>query len=96
MNLYSSNIAARRLSIYDFIDPSDSDLYISTEDLQKIIGDSLIGLSLDGYALRTRSKIVKSEICKALGYPIPKSFIKTQPLLWWTKNVDAYILQHLT
>ena len=37
------------------------------------------GISLKGQKLRTRSKSVKTEICKALGYSIPKSFKKTQP-----------------
>ena len=49
----------------------------------------MIGLSLYGYALRTRSKVVKSEICKALGYPIPSSFAKTQPR-FPGQNFDVY------
>lgn len=39
----------------------------------------MTGLDLDGLALRTRSKVVKTVVCEALGYPVPKSFKKTQP-----------------
>lgn len=68
---YRKNIAESGLSIYHLIDPTDPYLYIPMEALEDILADALIGLSLEGYALRTRSKVVKSEICKALGYPIP-------------------------
>ena len=42
-----------------------------------------------GLALRTRSKQVKSLICKALGYSVPKSFLKTQPR-FLGQNFDVY------
>ncbi len=29
--------------------------------------------------MRTRSKVVKEKVCEVLGYPVPKSFQKTQP-----------------
>jgi len=75
---YIRNIEASGLSIYDPINPDDDYLYIPTSDLEKILSDSLIGLSLSGLPLRTRSKVVKSEICEALGYPVPSSFKKAQ------------------
>ena len=57
--------------------------------MERILSDFLIGKSLDGLPLRTRSKIVKSWICEALGYPVPKSFIKTQPR-FPGQNFDVY------
>lgn len=63
---YQKNIAESGLSIYHVIDTAAPYLYIPMEDLEDILTDALIGLSLKGYALRTRSKVVKSEICKHL------------------------------
>ena len=71
---YKANICHSGLSIYDRINPSDTNLYIPTEELEIILSDALINLSLSGLKLRTRSKVVKSEVCKALGYPVPSSF----------------------
>lgn len=67
------------LSIYDPIAIGDPTLWIPTPELQTILDDELRDLSLAGLPLRTRSKVVKEHICRALGYPIPKSFKKTQP-----------------
>ena len=36
-------------------------------------------MSLEDLPLRTRSKVVKEQVCRALGYPIPRSFRRTQP-----------------
>ena len=91
---YPKNIAASGLTIYNTIDPANDSLYIPTEALEHILADSLIGLSLDGYALRTRSKVVKSAICQALGYPVPASFKKTQPR-FPGQNFDVYTQKSL-
>lgn len=91
---YPKNIYASGLSIYDRIDPEDDYLYIPTVCLEKILSDAMVGLSLAGLPLRTRSKVVKEEICKALGYPIPKSFIKTQPR-FFGQNFDVYTQKRL-
>ena len=77
------------LTIYNDIDPRDDRLYIPTYALEVILRDSLVGLSLSGLALRTRSKVVKSAICEALGYPIPRSFAKPQPR-FPGQNFDVY------
>lgn len=37
------------------------------------------GISLAGLPLRTRSKVVKEHVCRALGYSVPHCFRKTQP-----------------
>ena len=76
---YPENIARSGLSIYDYITRYDTQLFIPLEDLEYILSDKLVGLSLSGLPLRTRSKVVKAEICRALGYPVPSSFRKTQP-----------------
>lgn len=89
MKDYSVNIAQSGYSIYENIDPANTDLYIPTHVLEIMLRDAMVGLALGGYALRTRSKIVKQEICKALGYPIPTSFRKTQPR-FPGQNFDVY------
>ena len=47
--------------------------------LELALKKGLIGISLSGLPLRTRSKVVKEKVCLALGYPIPKSFTKSKP-----------------
>lgn len=76
---YVSAIAASGLTIYDPIEVGDPDLWIPTPELEAILDEALRGISLAGLALRTRSKVVKESVCRALGYPIPTSFKKTQP-----------------
>ena len=79
MTNYPLNIKNSGLSIYDPINSQDPFLYIPTNELEYILSNSIVGLSLAGLPLRTRSKVVKQELCMALGYPIPNSFKKTQP-----------------
>ena len=76
---YVGAIAASGLSIYDPIEIGDPNLWIPTPELEKILDRSLRGISLAGMALRTRSKVVKTHVCQALGYPVPTSFKKSQP-----------------
>ena len=76
---YPQNIRESGLTIYDMINPSNTSLYIPIHILEDILSASLVGYSLAGLPLRTRSKCVKQEVCKALGYSIPNSFKKTQP-----------------
>lgn len=91
---YQRNIAESGLTIYEIIDPNNETLYIPTEHLQAIIKTAMVGLSLQGLPLRTRSKIVKQKICECLGYPIPKSFKKTQPR-FYGQNFDVYTQKSL-
>lgn len=94
MTNYVKNIENSNLSIYDYIDPDDVDLYIPTEILESILSGSIVGLSLSGLPLRTRSKVVKEEICRALGYPVPLSFRKTRPR-FLGQNFDVYTQKSL-
>lgn len=65
-------------SIYDDPGRGGKD-WLSTGQLEKLLNKGLVGLKLAGLPIRTRSKIVKEAVCRALGYPIPLSFRKTKP-----------------
>ncbi|MDE2721948.1 MAG: restriction endonuclease, partial [Gemmatimonadota bacterium] len=90
--VYPDKNAIKRsgLTIYDHIPAERPDLYIASKKLEKILKESLIGISLSGLALRTRSKVVKTDVCKAIGYPVPGSFKRTQPR-FPGQNFDVYI-----
>lgn len=87
---YVANISRSGLSIYDVIEVGNPELWIPTPALTELLNDSLVDLSLDGLPLRTRSKVLKECICRALGYPVPKVFAKTQPR-FPGQNFDTYI-----
>lgn len=76
---YVDAIRASGRSIYDPIAVGDPTYWIPTPILEGLLHESLKGVSLAGLPIRTRSKVVKSAICEALGYPVPRSFTKTQP-----------------
>ena len=81
-------IAKSGKTIYDFLHDSPEHFLPATE-LESVLRAGLIGLDLN-YPLRTRSKVLKSKICEILGYPIPKSFKKSQPR-FLGQNFDTYI-----
>jgi len=87
---YLKNISKSGLSIYDPIDIKNKNLWIPTQILEDLLNLYLIGLSLTGLPLRTRSKVLKENVSKALGYSIPKSFKKTHPR-FPGQNFDTYI-----
>lgn len=88
---YDKNAIKRSgLTIYDHIPAERPDLYIASKKLEEILQENLIGTSLSGLALRTRSKVVKTDVCKAIGYPVPQSFKRTQPR-FPGQNFDVYI-----
>ncbi len=87
---FIKNISNKKISIYDQVDINDLDLWIPSIVLEEILNAHLNGLSLAGLPLRTRSKVLKSHVCEALGYPIPSSFIKTQPR-FPGQQFDTYI-----
>ena len=76
---YVRAIARSGLSIYDPIPIGDPDLWIPTQELEALLHHGLIGLLLADLPLRTRSKVVKENVCRVLGYPVPGSFRKTRP-----------------
>ena len=67
--IYPDVHAIRRsgLTIYDPIPAERQELFIASKALEGILRESLVGFSLEGLALRTRSKVIKTEICKAIG-----------------------------
>ena len=76
---YVAAIKASGLSIYDEIPIGHPTLWIPTPQLEQLLQKGLQGISLAGLPLRTRSKVVKESVCRILGYPVPKSFKRTQP-----------------
>jgi len=86
---YTKNIIQSGISIYDTEALTNPSLYIPTDILEHLLNNGLVGLSLSGLPLRTRSKFVKALICKTLGFPVPDSFIKTKPS-FPALNLDVY------
>lgn len=76
---YAGAIAASGLTIYDPIEVGDPKLWIPTPELETLLDTALVGIGGLDLPIRTRSKIVKQHVCRALGYPVPKSFKKVQP-----------------
>ncbi len=79
VSAYKENIRRSGLTIYDRIEVGDPILWIPSPALEALLNGALRGLSLAGLPLRTRSKVVKSAVCEALGYPVPTTFAKTKP-----------------
>ena len=88
-NDHVQNIKKSKITIYDPISIGDPTFWIPTEDLEEILRSYLQGLSLKGLALRTRSKVIKTKVCEAMGYPVPSSFKKVQPR-FSGQNLDIY------
>ena len=78
-------------SIYDKVDEDD---LIPSCELESLIRRRLVGIELGRYPIRTRSKVVKSAICEAIGYPVPTTFRKTQPR-FPSQNFDVYTQKSL-
>ncbi len=76
---YVKSIQKKGISIYDHIEIGDPELWIPTHELGILLSYVLSGISLANLPLRTRSKVVKEHVCRALGYPVPTTFAKTQP-----------------
>jgi hypothetical protein len=89
-NGYPVEITKSGKSIYDPLEGKESRLFIPTEQLERILHEKLRGLSLSGLPLRTRSKVVKEHVCRALGYPVPTTFKKTQPR-FPGQQLDTYV-----
>jgi hypothetical protein len=88
-NLYKEAIKNSGKSIFDLLEVDDP-LYMPSDILEQLLNEGLVGKDLKGLPLRTRSKVVKSIVCEALGYPVPKIFIKTQPR-FPGQNFDTYV-----
>ena len=75
-------------SIYDAL-ADRPDCFYDLMTLEQRLDSLLGGLNLN-YPIRTRAKIVKSEIAKVLGYPVPESFAKSRPR-FPGQNLDVYV-----
>lgn len=91
---YKAAIAASGNDIYQPIETDDVECWIPTRRLEEVLNKALCGKNLAGLPLRTRSKIVKSAVCEALGYPVPKSFRRTQPR-FPGQQLDVYVQKAL-
>jgi hypothetical protein len=87
---FVSAIQQSGLTIYDPIAVGDPDLWIPTHELERLLDEALRDFSVAGLALRTRSKVIKAQVCAALGYPIPSSFRKVQPR-FTGQRFDTYV-----
>lgn len=76
------------LTIYDSLSNTPS-LIFPTDELEFILNSTLKGLLLN-QPIRTRSKVLKSAVCMALGYPVPTRFRKTKPQ-FLGQNFDTYV-----
>jgi hypothetical protein len=81
-------ISSSGLTIYDSLE-TRPELFIEIRFLECLLNQALAGLNLN-YPLRTRSKVLKSSVCQAMGYPVPASFRKTKPR-FPAQNFDAYV-----
>jgi hypothetical protein len=87
----TSMIAASGLSIYDPIEVG-SELWLPSDRLEALLQNELAGHRFEAVALRTRSKLAKCEVCRALGYPVPKSFRKLKLQARFPgPNLDTYV-----
>lgn len=86
---YKQAIASSGYDIYTLIEVGDPEHWIPTQHLETLLNEGMSGKSLAGLPLRTRSKVVKTEVCDALGYPVPTSFKKTQPR-FLGQQLDTY------
>jgi hypothetical protein len=86
---YKNALQSSGFNIYSPIEVGDANFWIPTPHIATLLNHALAGLDLSGLALRTRSKVVKTAVCEALGYPVPKSFKKTQPR-FLGQQLDTY------
>lgn len=89
----AEKIKKSNLSLYEKLEET-SDLYIPLAELEALLKDGLIGLSLKNLPIRTRSKVLKTKICEIIGYPVPNVFKKTQPR-FLSQNFDTYAQKSL-
>jgi hypothetical protein len=77
-----------RLTLYDSLE-ARQDLIYPTEVLEARLARVLCGLDL-AFPIRTRSRVAKSAVAEALGYPVPRSFRKERPR-FPGQNLDVYV-----
>lgn len=66
----------------------------SRAELEELLGHELVG-EVFAAPIRTRSKLVKEAVCRALGYPLPGAFKRIKPR-FPGQDRDVYVQQHDT
>ena len=61
-------------------------------ELEALLSHELAGAVFTG-PIRTRSKLAKEAVCRALGYPVPSSFKRVKPR-FPGQDLDVYVQQH--
>lgn len=91
--LVRQSISRARPSIYDPPASELTGLYYTPQELELLLSKELVGLAdLDRLPVRTRSKVAKQLVCRALGYDAPATFLKVAPRLRHP-NIDVYCQQ---
>jgi len=62
------------------------------EELEALLREELLGAAFSG-PIRTRSKLAKEAVCRALGYPVPTAFARVKPR-FPGQDLDVYVQQH--
>jgi hypothetical protein len=86
---YKKAIQASGFDIYTPIEVGDANFWIPTPFLEVLLSNALKGIELGELPVRTRSKVVKAAVCKALGYPAPDSFKRIKPR-FLGQQLDTY------
>ena len=92
MTNYVQNIQESKLNMYHLILPTNDNLFIPNVILERLLRSRLANICLGNVPCHSRPKFIKSEICAALGYPIPSPFKKTRPC-FPGQNFDVCIQQ---
>ncbi len=82
-------IRASGLNIYDSL-ASHPDLVYAQAILEERLTQALVGFDVSAYAQKTRSKVVKTEVAKVLGYPAPRTFQRVRPR-FLGQDMDVYV-----
>lgn len=90
LDALAAAIGRSGLTIYDPVPRHIGELWIPTFDLERRLDGALKGTALSDLPLRTRSKVVKEHVCRALGYPVPPVFRRTRPR-FPGQNFDVYV-----
>ncbi len=76
-------------TIYDPVLTTHPDLFMPDLELEILLHTCLLGAELTG-PIRSRSKTAKSIVTEALGYPVPKTFSRTEPR-FPGQNLDVHV-----
>lgn len=86
--------AAITESGFDIYEPltEHPEVAYTREELEELLRDGLRDAIFTG-PIRTRSKLAKEAVCRALGYPVPATFRRVKPR-FPGQDLDVYVQQH--